>query len=364
MVWAMPVTLDEVARRAGVSSATVSRVLSETASRVPISAATRERVRAAARELDYRTNLTARSLAQGATRMIGVVLPQDAATLRSTYNAVIVAGISGVLSARGYGLALYFSEYGHSRQGPSHAALLQDGRVDGGLIVDSYALTDDQVAELEREAERFPFVLIGHRLPKSRLHWLAADDRGGAAAAVEHLYALGHRRIAHLWNRHGRPTTERYLGFQQALAAHALELPPAWVVAADDAMTPRRREVSVVRLLLDRVRQGMKPVWAATATDAPTAVFAWNDYAALAVMQFLQDAGLCVPQDVSIIGFNDFDVAQLAYPPLTTVREPMYELGALAAGLLLEGLPESTRPIQRVLPTELVVRKSTAAARS
>jgi len=196
--YATPITLYDIARRAEVSVATVSRVLNGTATTVPISEATRERVRTVARELHYRPNLTARGLVQGSTRMLGLVLPKNAEALRSNYHAIIVAGISSVLSAYGYELALYFSDYGHSREGPNHAALLQDGRVDGGLVVDSYALSDDQIAELEREALSFPFVLVGHRLPKSTLNWVAGDDRGGPA-----LHAVRRRRPDRRASRNG-----------------------------------------------------------------------------------------------------------------------------------------------------------------
>ncbi|MAE29017.1 MAG: LacI family transcriptional regulator [Planctomycetes bacterium] len=349
----MATTLDGVARHARVSTATVSRVLRGANGEIPISAATRQRVLAAVRELDYRPNLTARSLARGRTHTIGVVLPEGAMRLRRVYNATILAGISDVLTARGYALALYFSEFGRQPQAPGHISLLQDGRVDGGLIVDSFALDDEQIAALEREAGRFPCVLIGHRLPQSRLHWVAADDRAGAIAAVDHLYQLGHRRIAHLYNRRGRPGSERQADYQEALAARGLEARSDWLVASEMA--------SGMAALVDRATREMGELW--THHEPPTALFAWNDYAALAAIQGLRQTGVVVPRDVSVVGYSDFDVAVLGQPPLTTVRTPLYEQGALAAEVLLDTLDSgNAQPVQRLLPTVLVVRESTGSA--
>jgi len=332
------IRLSDVARKAGVSSGTVSRVLNGAKGHLPISVATRERVLAAAEMLEYRPNLTARSLSTRQTQAIGVVLPLNAMSLQAAYNAKIVAGIGAVLAARGYSLILYFSEFGRLRVGPDYATLLQDGRVDGGLVVDSALLTDDQLADLERQADRLPFVLVGHRLPDSRLQWVAADDRGGGGAATRHLLELGHRRIAHLQNKEGQPVWERYLGYRDALTAGGIEVDPEWLIPRT---APER---------LGAVLRSKAP---------PTAVFAWNDYAALQMIRVLHGLGMKVPDDVSVVGYDDYEVAELALPSLTTIREPLYELGVAAAEGLMNLLSGGAPAAQRVEPTKLVVREST-----
>ena len=342
-----PATLSDVARAAGVSMATASRVVNGVASRVPISAATRERVLRAVDALGYRPNLTARSLSRRHTQTVGLVLPQGAWAIHSAYHARIIAGIADTLAARGYSLALYFSDYGATHSGASYVRALQDGRVDGGLVVDSHVLDDGQLAALESEASRLPIVLVGHRLPGRQLHCIAGDDRGGAAAAVEHLVALGHRRIAHLCNLRGHPAAERSAGYRQALARHGLDPRPEWLIPGD----PARDLAPVMR------RPGR-----------PTAVLAWNDFTALAAVRALHDVGLRVPEDVSVVGYGDFEVAALTLPALTTVRAPLYESGALGAEVLLDllaGAPSPAAdaapvpPVQRVLPATLVVRELT-----
>jgi LacI family transcriptional regulator len=339
-------TLSDVAREAGVSLATASRVLSNAECRVPISEATRDRVRTAARTLGYRPNLTARSLSQRRTKTIGLIFPQGAITMHSAYHAAILAGIADVLTARAYSVALYFSDFGRTRTGPNFGRLLQDGRVDGGLILDSHVLAEPQLAALEREVDRVPFVMIGHRLPGRRLHWVAADDRGGAAAAVDHLITLGHRRIAHFANLRGHPAAERHAGYLDAMARHGLDVPPPWLIT-------ERPEHAVAALMHQ--------------PDRPTALLAWNDFTAMAAVRALRELALAVPGDVSVTGYDDFEVATLTWPALTTVRVPLHSLGALGAEALLDLLGDtpSSSPApqaqvsQQVLPTALVVREST-----
>lgn len=343
-------TLKDVARAAGVSEATASRVLHLKPGTIPIASETGERVRRVAIDLGYRTNRLARGLSRASTDALGVLLPFDAETLSKPYNSLILAGVGQAASARGYALALYYAD---PLTRDNYALALRDGRVDGGLVVDSTVLTDEQVARLE--AEHFPLVLVGHRLPERRVSFVAADDRGAAAALTRHLIEFGHRRIIHLAFPGGHPTRQRRLGFLDAMAAAGLLRPDSVV---EDPVGDGPEELDhrdLVRALLE-------------APEPPTAVFAWNDVVAASVVQCAAELGVRVPGRLSVVGYNDFVIARLTSPPLTTVHQPLFEMGQEAARCLIDRIEarragEDPPPIQRMLPAEIVVRGSSGAPR-
>jgi LacI family transcriptional regulator, repressor for deo operon, udp, cdd, tsx, nupC, and nupG len=346
-----PPTLKDIARRAGVSEATASRALHRHPGTIAINPETRDRVRRAAGELGYRPNRLARSLSRSRTDTIGVLLPFDEVSLSRQYNSIILAGVGQAASQRGYALALYYAD---PAARANYAEAMSDGRVDGGLVVDSSVLSPAQVARLE--AEPFPLILVGHRLPEARVSFVAADDRGAAAEVVAHLLGLGHRRIAHIALAGGQPTRQRRIGFCEALAAAGLLRPDSVV---DDTVGDLPGQVdhsALVRSLLER-------------PEPPTAVFAWNDTVAASVLQSAVRIGVRVPRDLSIVGFNDFVISQLTSPPLTTVRQPLFELGRTAADLLLDRIERArqgetpSEPVQRVLPAHLVWRESSRPPR-
>src|SRR5438132_13226016 len=170
-----PPTLKDIAQRAGVSEATASRALHRRPGTIAVRPDTRERVRRAARDLGYRPNRLARSLSRSRTDTVGVLLPFDEASLSRSYNSIILAGVGQAASKRGYAIALY---YGEPAARANYAQAMSDGRVDGGLVVDSAVLAPAQVARLENE--QFPLILVGHRLPDAGVSFVAADDRGAA----------------------------------------------------------------------------------------------------------------------------------------------------------------------------------------
>jgi DNA-binding LacI/PurR family transcriptional regulator len=311
-------TIRDVARRAGVGIGTVSRVLNDSPL---VTDGMRERVLSAIEELGFRRNATARSLSVGRTHHIGVMAP----FFTSPSSVERLRGVSDCLTPRGYGLVLVDIETGRQR-----ADMLGDlSRLDGLLVI-SLPLTDGEVAALARD--RMPTVLVDAEHPQL-LH-IAIDDVQGGRLATEHLLAKGHRRIAFVGDRaypaFGFTSSERRCeGYRAALADAGIELDPA---------LERRggHEREDARVLAERLlREG----------DLPTAVFAASDVQALGVLEAAQTAGLRVPGELAVIGFDDIELA--AVVGLTTVRQPLRQSGRRGAELLLaaiEGAPERTRP--------------------
>ena len=240
-------TLKDVARQAGVSEATASRALHLRPGTIPVHADTRERVRRIARDLGYRANHLARGLSRNYTDTLGVLLPFDAANIGRPYNSMILAGVAEAASGRGYALALYYAD---GRARADYAGAMRDGRVDGGLVVDSAVIASDQIARLEEE--RFPLVLVGHRLPETRTSFVSADDRDSAASVVRYLLGLGHRRIVHVHFAGGHPTRQRRLGFIDAMAAAGLDAAEAVVEDTIGDLPDRLDHAPLVRDLLGR----------------------------------------------------------------------------------------------------------------
>lgn len=340
-------TLRDVARAAGVSEATASRVLHLRAERIPISEATQTRIRAVARELGYRPNHLARSLSRSRTDTIGVILPLGAEHLGGPYYSTIMAGIAQAASARGVALALYYVDAADRQH---YARAMHDGRVDGGLIIDSTPLTPQQLARLEEE--RLPTIVLGHRLDGTRISFVAADDRGATAALTRHLLDLGHRHLVHLHYPFGSPTGQRTLGFLDAMAAAGLADDPGIVV--EDHQDYEAGPINYLALLQDLLRR----------PDPPTAIVAWSDVVAAAILQGALQLGLRVPDELSVVGYNDLIFAQLTHPPLTTVQQPQFEIGRVAADLLIDRIERQyagkidTEPVQRILAASLVIRQS------
>lgn len=329
------VTLQQVAERAGVSPSTVSRILNGTA---VVSPAKQAAVQAAIQELGFRPNPVARGLAGGKTFSVGVVTQ----TISSPFYGEAMYGIEGVLDAAGYA-SLFVS--GNWREDDERKAIetLLSRRVDG-LIVFAGRLSD---AALKRYAADVPLVLVGRRSPGRQFLSIGFDNRLGAHLAAEHLLSLGHRQIAFITGAHQHADAlERRAGFEEALQAAGLKLDPDLV--AEGAYTEP---------------SGQQAAQALLARGKPfTALFASNDQMAIGAALALHRAGLRVPQDVSLIGFDDVAVAEFSIPPLTTVRQSVGEIGAQAATAMLDLLADRP-PRVTLTPPRLVVRESTAAPR-
>jgi LacI family transcriptional regulator, galactose operon repressor len=336
----MPVKLSDVAERAGVHPATVSRALSDSTSHM-VNPATRERVVAAARELGYRPNPIARSLKTNRSFTVAVLVPD----ITNPLFPPMVRGIEDALGPAGFTALVANTENDEER---ARAALesMRARQVDGCIA--ATATRDDGV--LTDAAGDLSLVLINRRVVSHAIPAVVADDRSGIRQAVEHLAALGHERIAHVAGPQWASTGAiGHAAFLETLGAVGLE-PHDELIRFADAFT----EEQGARALRDLLDSGAEF----------TALVAGNDLMALGCYDALAERDLRCPDDISIVGFNDMPFADKFNPPLTTVRIPHYEMGLRAAELLLERINEDGAALTDdvVLPVQLVQRASTAPA--
>ena len=337
-----PPTLRDVAREAGVHPATASRALNP-ATRSLVNGDTVTRVQRVADALGYRPNPIARSLKTSRSATVGLVIPD----LTNPLFPPIVRGIEDRLGAAGYTSLIANTDNDPDRERQDFEAM-RARQVDG-FITATARLDRDFVTETAGLSE--PIVLVNRRLEDESLPAVTVDDREGARLAVEHVVALGHRRVAHLGGPQALSTGhQRYLGFVAAMEAAGIEVEARtsrFAKAFTEAAGAR-----ACRELLD---------------EAPdvTAIVAANDLLALGCYDVLAERGLRCPDDVSVVGFNDMPFADRFDPPLTTVHIPQREIGSAAADLLLERLgdPAGTAAPQIRLSPTFVARGSTAPPR-
>lgn len=331
----MAVSISDVARRAGVSIATVSRSMRGLPN---VAEPTRARVLQAAADLSYVVSPSASSLASGRTRTVGVVVPY----VTRWYFGQVVAGIESVLRDNGFDLLLYNlgDDRGRSR---FFERLPLRRRVDAVIAI-SVPLTEPEIAAFR--GLDVPVAIVG--ASAAGFAGVRIDDEDGARTAVRHLLDLGHRRIALISGRadermHFTAPLDRRVGYSRALR---------------EAGLPVRPELDVVgHWGMDEGAAAMAELLALP--DPPTAVFAETDEMALGALRTLRRCGVRVPGDVSVVGFDDHEMAALL--ELTTIAQPVREQGSLAATLMLDGLerPPDRSPPQLSLPTRLVVRGTT-----
>jgi DNA-binding LacI/PurR family transcriptional regulator len=324
-------TIDDVAARSGVSTATVSRVLSGSA---PARPETRRRVLEAARELDYRPSGVARALKRQETRTLGLVITD----ITNPFYPQIVRAVEGAADARGYDVVLADGANDPERE-LEHIDRLVERRVDG-IIVASSRMTRRHADRLHATA--VPVVLVNDSVPRSGLPTVTTAHRLGARIATEHLVALGHRDIGHI----GAPAdqasaAQRRQGVREA--TRAAGLPEPIVVDGDGDVAGGAATVG--RLVAAGV----------------TGIVAYNDLTAIGALRALRRRRVAVPDRLSIVGFDDIEMAAWTEPPLTTIRQPTRTLGAWAVARLVGALTdEPNQPDRASLVPELVVRGSTA----
>lgn len=325
-------TIHDVAERAGVSKSLVSLVLRNAPS---VSDERRQAVLRAAEELGYRPNAAARSLVSRRSSVIGVVLSD----LHNPFFVEVVDGIEASASASAY--RALFNTGGRSAAGEASAVeTLLQLRTDGIVLV-STVLSGREILEV---ASTTPVVLVARPSRWSRVDSVTNDDRAGAHLAVEHLASLGHRRIAHIDGGAGAGAAARRTGFLESmrrlgLGAQARVVPGAYTEEGGGA--------GVAAVLRNGTR--------------PTAIFAANDIAAVGALQALEEQGLRVPDEVSLVGYDNTSLAALGHIGLTTIDQPRREMGAAAIRLLLERIGgERDRARHVVVQPGFVLRRTTA----
>jgi LacI family transcriptional regulator len=375
------VTIREVAERAGVSMATVSRVLS---GNYPVPASTRTRVLRAARDLDYVANAHARALVGGGRKMVAVVLRQ----VTSPFYAQVAEGVEAEAAARGW-LCLVGTTGGDPGRELEFVQLMREEGARLVILVGGVVEDDAYRERVAHYAQALAsagarLVLCGRPAPDPDIPALVVefDNEAGARAITGHLLSAGHRRIVFLGGLPGNTALDaRVAGYRAALAEHGLGPEAAHVVdcglgraAGHRAMTELLKAggdpgpgdtatpdtATSGTAILDTATRDAADPGTATPDTAParfTAVFAGDDMVAAGALRAIADAGLRVPQDISVVGYNDIPLAEDFNPPLTTVRTPAEELGRAAVRIALRD-PEHAAGAHHLLGTHIVVRDS------
>jgi LacI family transcriptional regulator len=332
----------DVAKLAGVSRTTVSFVLNDVPG-VKISEETRQRVLAAARKLNYYPTAAARSLASGKTHRVGLILGEGQERLAAdAFLPSFLQGVTASVHQRGYLLMLQLAE-----DVPSHEAyvrLIREQQVDG-LILSGPRSDDPLLSQLAEE--RFPLILHG-QITEHDLPHVDVDNRAGGYRATMHLIELGHRRIGFISNAplSYSGAQDRFTGYRLALSEHDIPLEEDLIRIG--AFLPETGLTAMEELL--------------QLPERPTAIFAASDVVALGAMSAIHHAGLEIPDDVAVVGFDDIFLAAQAYPSLTTVRVPAYGLGWTAAEVLITMIEGDEEVSSVTLETELMIRESCGAA--
>jgi LacI family transcriptional regulator len=331
------VTIRDVARKAQVSIATVSRVVNGNRAVDP---AIRERVLAAMQELAYRPNYLARGLRQRNSRMIGLIIPDNS----NPFYAEVARAIEDAGFAAGYNVILCNSDLSEEKQ-QAYIDVLLSRKVDGVILIEPIAPTTPSAIE-RIQAEHIPFVLANSDrvLPEREIDQVLVDTEQGGYIAGQYLIGLNHRRIGCI--SISPPisyTSSRIVGFRRALSEAGVDLPPEAFAVGNGRYDSG---YNAMQELLKR-------------SSDLTAVFVYNDLMALGAINAIHAAGIHIPEDISVVGFDNVLYSSVIEPSLTTIAQPIAEIGRISVVQLLERLQKPEKePVQVVLPVQLLTRAS------
>jgi len=327
----MRVSIKDIAKQAGVSHSTVSRALAE---HPLIPEPTRRRIQRLARKLDYTPNAIARGLVTQRTHAIGVIVT----SIADPFVGEVVRGIEQIAGDQRYRVFLGTSHNDPVRE-VNLVKAMREWRVDGVIVASSRvgSLYKPMLKEIG-----VPIVLINNQHLGAYIHSVGVDDTRGAELATQYLISLGHKIIGHIRGPIEHLASQnRVAGYRRGLAKAGIAYNPGLIIAGDGSA---EGGASATQFLSRHLR--------------PTAIFCYNDMTAIGVLAALKKNGVRVPQDISLIGYDDIHLAQYVDPPLTTIRQPKDEMGQLAARMLLD-LVEGKKVGNVILSGELIVRNST-----
>jgi LacI family transcriptional regulator len=336
----MNVSIRDVAQRAGVSVSTASRALND---KPDVNKDVRRRVLAAAEELSYAANVHARVLGGGRSRTLGLIIASTSAPFLNT----LVTGILDTVAANGYSIIVYNTDENPAREMHAYQQLRAQ-RVIGILVT---SVQGGSVPLRQLGADGIPFVLVNRRLDDLDTDYAIGDLQDGVQQVIAHLVELGHRRIAFIGGQMDRfPVHERWLGYCQGLAVHGIPYDPTLAPVWDEKMDAI---AGCVRGLMANSRP-------------PTAIFSYNDWTAPAVLAALAELGYRVPEDVSVVGYDNLPIAPFLAPPLTSMIQPAYEIGQAGTQILLDRLAQPVDEPWQIrhlsFQCKLVPRQSTGLA--
>jgi len=331
-------TLKEVAKKADVSITTVSRVINKSDK---VNEETRVRVQQAMRSLGYQPNRVAQRLraTKGISKLLGLIIPD----IQNQFYSNIVRGIEDVSYGNDYAVILCNSDENPNKE-RFYLDVLRSESVDGVILppIHQYGKMVEGMIE-----SGIPLVCVDRKLARESVDTVVVNNRKGAHSAVSHLIDLGHKRIAIISSSPQFSSfQERQAGYEQALQDHDIEIDPALIHQGDPRSSKNAKKL--VRSLLE-------------SDSPPTALFITNNLMTLGALEAIHELELEIPQDISIIGFDDMPWATAISPPLTVVRQPGYEMGRRAAELFFQRISDPDRePVQVMMETSLVIRQSTA----
>jgi DNA-binding LacI/PurR family transcriptional regulator len=333
----MNITIEEIAQLAGVSKTTVSRVINK---KPDVHPETREKILQLIEEYDFRPNVFAKAISIQKSQTIGLIIPHLVENIfTNQFFLEVLHGVSTAVDKRGYYLLLFYPNE------QDYLDVYKQKRVDGFILMSPGAFQID-IIELLKKAQA-PFVSTAKVHGEPDMTWVDVDNFYGGLLAGRHLIDLGHRRIAFIGKPSLKSSTDRLEGYRQVLLENGIEYDDRLVVVAEIATVNGGYQATCN--LLDSVKD-------------VTAIFLANDIMAIGAIRAAIERGRRVPQDLSIIGFDDIPFAQYLTPALTSVRQPAFEKGARAIDLLVDYLEEGTQPSSETLEIELVIRKSTGPA--
>ncbi|MEO8288696.1 MAG: LacI family DNA-binding transcriptional regulator [Chloroflexota bacterium] len=335
----MSPTLVEIAKHAGVSRSTVSRVMNDHPN---VDQETRARVLSVAENLNYQPNIAARSLASGRTQIIGLAIPTGVTTLfTDPYFPLLIQGITSTCNANDHSVMLWLGEPEYERR--TIRQILQGGLIDGVILAS--ALMDDPIlAALQKR--QLPFVLIGRHVPNEPVSYVDVDNLSSSREMVSYLLRLGRERVATITGpRNMIAGVDRLEGYLMALRERRIPVDPRLIVESD--FTEEGGYRSMQRIL----------------PFEPDAIFAASDAMAVGAMRAIRDAGKRIPEDIAVAGFDDIPLASRTDPPLTTVRQPIQRMGSVAVETLIDIINHPhAQPRRVLLATDLIIRSSCGSA--
>jgi len=334
----MKITLADIAQKANVSKMTVSRVLS---GKGQVAKETYDRVMKIVEEFGYQPNWLARGLASKRSMIIGVIIPKIEHMFLDNYITQVLTGVVDIAVENNYRIMLCPVET--KPHGNSEYLNVARTKLLDGMILLKTKVNDPNIETLANAG--FPFVLVNHKKYSKKYNFVDSKNIQGAKLAMEYLYQHGHRKIAFvsgsLDETNGK---DRLKGYIESLERFGLLFKEEWVVYGDFNKNKAYRFSE--KLFLDKKKM-------------PTAIFCADDYMAIGVMQRIKEIGLRVPEDIAVIGFDDIELAAYVKPALTTIRQPIYELGKTSTQILLNLINDKQKtPVHRLLDVELIKRES------
>jgi len=342
-------TIRDVARESGYSASTVSIVLNNAPLARYIPEETKGRIQTTARRLGYRPNPLARSLRSQRSNIVGVMVFD----ITDPFCTPILRGLENALYQASY-LSLLADAHNEPHRFERYLEMLLDRRVEGLIVIANWLVTDIKVlADLSQK--QVPTVIAGRAFEIENISTVSVDNESGAALALEHLYRLGHREIAFLKGPKTLASSgQRWKGIRSYAQSVGLTLDAKRIAELPESLDPNSSFEAGTQLTAELLRGG-KPF---------TALLAYDDVTALGALRALKNKRLRVPEDCSVVGFDDVAQASLSLPSLTTVRQPMEAMGSMSVGMMLDAIKavehkKDIPVVRRRIPAELVVREST-----